>query len=133
MLHRFRLESKKKSKTQSVTSQIEQGIESDNVHIGPSDHVPWLDDRKLAFVRLEGRAFGDVPLNLEYKLEVWDSPNSAGVIIDAVRAAKIALDRGIAGPVTSASSYFMKSPPEQYGDDVCRDLVEKFILGEVAR
>jgi myo-inositol-1-phosphate synthase len=103
------------------------------VHIGPSDHVPWLDDRKMAYVRLEGRAFGDVPLNLEYKLEVWDSPNSAGVIIDAVRAAKIALDRGIGGPVTSASSYFMKSPPEQYGDDVCRDLVEKFIRGEVAR
>src|SRR5438445_2308018 len=136
MLERERLESKKISKTQAVTSNIETGPlagkKSDrNVHIGPSDYVAWLDDRKWAYVRLEGRAFGDVPLNLEYKLEVWDSPNSAGVIIDAVRAAKIALDRGIGGPVTSASSYFMKSPPEQYGDDVCRDLVEKFIVGEV--
>ena len=133
MLERKRLQSKKISKTQAVTSQIPHEMERAAVHIGPSDHVPWLDDRKMAYVRLEGRAFGDVPLNLEYKLEVWDSPNSAGVIIDAVRAAKIALDRGIGGPVTSASSYFMKSPPEQYGDDVCRDLVEKFILGEVAR
>jgi myo-inositol-1-phosphate synthase len=133
MLERKRLQSKKISKTQAVTSQIPHEMERAAVHIGPSDHVPWLDDRKMAYVRLEGRAFGDVPLSLEYKLEVWDSPNSAGVIIDAVRAAKIALDRGIAGPVTSASSYFMKSPPEQYGDDVCRDLVEKFILGEVAR
>ena len=133
MLERSRLQSKKISKTQAVTSQVPHEMERAAVHIGPSDHVPWLDDRKMAYVRLEGRAFGDVPLNLEYKLEVWDSPNSAGVIIDAVRAAKIALDRGIAGPVTSASSYFMKSPPEQYGDDVCRDLVEKFILGEVAR
>src|SRR2546421_6493010 len=133
MLERKRLQSKKISKTQSVTSQVPHEMEKADVHIGPSDHVPWLDDRKWAYVRLEGRAFGDVPLNMEYKLEVWDSPNSAGVIIDAVRAAKIALDRGLAGPVTSASSYFMKSPPEQYGDDVCRDLVEKFILGEVAR
>ena len=133
MLERKRLQSKKISKTQAVTSQIPHEMERAAVHIGPSDHVPWLDDRKMAYVRLEGRAFGDVPLNLEYKLEVWDSPNSAGVIIDAVRAAKIALDRGIGGPVTSASSYFMKSPPEQYGDDVCRDLVEKFIIGEVAR
>jgi len=133
MLERKRLQSKKISKTRAVTSQIPHEMERAAVHIGPSDYVPWLDDRKMAYVRLEGRAFGDVPLNLEYKLEVWDSPNSAGVIIDAVRAAKIALDRGIAGPVTSPSSYFMKSPPEQYGDDVCRDLVEKFILGEVAR
>jgi myo-inositol-1-phosphate synthase len=133
MLERKRLQSKKISKTQAVTSQIPHEMERASVHIGPSDHVPWLDDRKMAYVRLEGRSFGDVPLNLEYKLEVWDSPNSAGVIIDAVRAAKIALDRGIGGPVTSASSYFMKSPPEQYGDDVCRDLVEKFILGEVDR
>jgi myo-inositol-1-phosphate synthase len=132
MLERSRLQSKKISKTRAVTSQIPHEMERASVHIGPSDHVPWLEDRKMAYVRLEGRAFGDVPLSLEYKLEVWDSPNSAGVIIDAVRAAKIALDRGIAGPVTSASSYFMKSPPEQYGDDVCRDLVEKFILGEVA-
>jgi myo-inositol-1-phosphate synthase len=103
------------------------------VHIGPSDHVPWLDDRKWAYVRLEGRAFGDVPLSLEYKLEVWDSPNSAGVIIDAIRAAKIALDRGIGGPLLSAASYFMKSPPEQYADDDARDAVEKFIRGEVDR
>src|SRR6202034_258703 len=131
MLERKRLQSKKISKTQSVTSQISHEMERAAVHIGPSDHVPWLDDRKFAYVRLEGRASGDVPLSLEYKLEVWDSPNSAGVIIDAVRAAKIAADRGIGGPVTSASSYFMKSPPEQYGDDVCRDLVEKFIAAEV--
>src|SRR6516165_5537178 len=133
MLERERLESKKISKTQAVTSNLQREFKTKDVHIGPSDHVGWLDERKWAYVRLEGRAFGDVPLNLEYKLEVWDSPNSAGVIIDAVRAAKIALDRGVAGPVTSASSYFMKSPPEQYGDDVCRDLVEKFIVGEVAR
>src|ERR1700759_3319827 len=133
MLERTRLKSKKISKTQSVTSQIPHEMAGADVHIGPSDHVPWLDDRKLAFVRLEGRAFGDVPLSLEYKLEVWDSPNSAGVIIDALRAAKIAQDRGIGGPITSASSYFMKSPPEQFGDDVCRDLVEKFIRGEVER
>ena len=118
MLERKRLQSKKISKTQAGTSQIPHEMERATVHIGPSDHVPWLDDKKMAYVRLEGRAFGDVPLNLEYKLEVWDSPNSAGVIIDAVRAAKIALERGIGGPVTSASSYFMKSPPEQYGDDV---------------
>jgi myo-inositol-1-phosphate synthase len=133
MLERSRLKSKKISKTQAVTSQIPHEMARADVHIGPSDHVPWLDDRKFAYVRLEGKAFGDVPLNLEYKLEVWDSPNSAGVIIDAVRAAKIALDRGIGGPLTSASSYFMKSPPEQFGDDVCRDLVEKFIAGEVDR
>jgi myo-inositol-1-phosphate synthase len=130
MLERTRLQSKKISKTQSVTSQIPHEMAKADVHIGPSDHVPWLSDRKFAFVRLEGKTFGDVPLNLEYKLEVWDSPNSAGVIIDAVRAAKIAKDRGIGGPVISASSYFMKSPPEQFGDDVCRDLVEKFIVGE---
>jgi len=133
MLERSRLQSKKISKTQAVTSQIPHEMERAAVHIGPSDHVPWLDDRKMAYVRLEGKAFGDVPLNLEYKLEVWDSPNSAGVIIDAVRAAKIAKDRGIGGPMLSASSYFMKSPPEQYGDDVARDLVEKFIRGEVDR
>jgi myo-inositol-1-phosphate synthase len=133
MLERTRLQSKKISKTQSVTSQIPHEMSKADVHIGPSDHVPWLDDRKLAFVRLEGRSFGDVPLSLEYKLEVWDSPNSAGVIIDALRACKIAKDRGIGGPVTSASSYFMKSPPEQFGDDTCRDLVESFIKGEVAR
>jgi myo-inositol-1-phosphate synthase len=134
MLERTRLQSKKISKTQSVTSQIPHAIDRGAaVHIGPSDHVPWLDDKKLAFVRLEGKAFGDVPLNLEYRLEVWDSPNSAGVIIDAVRAAKIARDRGVGGPILSAASYFMKSPPEQYGDDVARDLVDKFIRGEVER
>jgi len=131
MLERDRLESKKISKTQSVTSQVDHDLGKDNVHIGPSDYVAWLDDRKWAYVRLEGRAFGDAPLNLEYKLEVWDSPNSAGVIIDAVRAAKIALDRGIGGPILSASSYFMKSPPVQYADDVARDAVEKFIKGEI--
>jgi myo-inositol-1-phosphate synthase len=133
MLERKRLVSKKISKTQSVTSQIPHEMEKAAVHIGPSDHVPWLDDRKMAYVRLEGRSFGDVPLNLEYKLEVWDSPNSAGIIIDAIRAAKIAKDRGIGGPVLSAASYFMKSPPEQYGDDVARDLVEQFIRGEIER
>ncbi|WP_020574639.1 inositol-3-phosphate synthase [Actinopolymorpha alba] len=133
MLERDRLESKKISKTQSVTSQIPHELEKRNVHVGPSDHVPWLDDRKWAYVRLEGRAFGDVPLSLEYKLEVWDSPNSAGIIIDAIRAAKIAKDRGIGGPILSASSYFMKSPPIQYSDDQARDLVEKFISGEVER
>jgi myo-inositol-1-phosphate synthase len=133
MLERERLESKKISKTQAVTSQLSHDIGKSNVHIGPSDYVSWLDDRKWAYVRLEGRAFGDVPLNLEYKLEVWDSPNSAGVIIDAVRCAKIALDRGIGGPILSASSYFMKSPPVQYFDDEARDAVEKFIAGEVDR
>jgi myo-inositol-1-phosphate synthase len=133
MLERERLESKKISKTQAVTSNIHAELGSRNVHIGPSDYVEWLDDRKWAYVRLEGRAFGDVPLNLEYKLEVWDSPNSAGIIIDAIRAAKIAKDRGIGGPVLSAASYFMKSPPQQYNDDVARDLVEKFINGEADR
>ena len=133
MLERKRLVSKKVSKTQSVTSQIPHEMEKAAVHIGPSDHVPWLDDRKWAYIRLEGRAFGDVPLNLEYKLEVWDSPNSAGVIIDAIRAAKIAKDRGIGGPILSAASYFMKSPPEQYGDETARDLVEQFIRGDVER
>ncbi|WP_055557794.1 inositol-3-phosphate synthase [Streptomyces sp. NBRC 110028] len=129
MLERKRLASKKTSKTQAVTSQVDRGIEKKNVHIGPSDHVPWLDDRKWAYVRLEGRAFGDVPLSLEYKLEVWDSPNSAGVVIDAVRAAKIALDRGISGPLAAPSSYFMKSPPEQYRDSEAYDAVEAFIAG----
>jgi myo-inositol-1-phosphate synthase len=133
MLERERLESKKVSKTQAVTSQLTDQIAPRNVHIGPSDYVAWLDDRKWAFIRLEGRNFGDVPLSLEYKLEVWDSPNSAGIVIDAVRAAKIAKDRGIGGPILSASSYFMKSPPEQYSDDVCRDLVERFIAGEIER
>jgi myo-inositol-1-phosphate synthase len=129
MLERERLESKKISKTQSVTSQLQGEISPRNVHIGPSDYVAWLDDRKWAFVRLEGRNFGDVPLSLEYKLEVWDSPNSAGIIIDAIRAAKIARDRGIGGPLLAASSYFMKSPPVQYSDDEARDAVEAFIHG----
>ncbi|OEU90761.1 inositol-3-phosphate synthase [Streptomyces abyssalis] len=134
MLERDRLESKKISKTQAVTSQIrDRELGADNVHIGPSDYVAWLDDRKWAYVRLEGRAFGDVPLNLEYKLEVWDSPNSAGVIIDALRAAKIAKDRGIGGPILSASSYFMKSPPVQYYDDEARELVQAFIDGKTER
>jgi myo-inositol-1-phosphate synthase len=133
MLERERLMSKKISKTQSVTSQIPHEMEKGTVHIGPSDHVPFLDDRKWAYIRLEGKAFGDVPLNAELKLEVWDSPNSAGIIIDAVRAAKIALDRGIGGPILSASSYFMKSPPEQYSDDEARRAVEEFIRGERER
>ena len=133
MLERDRLESKKVSKTQAVTSNVNHDMGKRNVHIGPSDYVQWLDDRKWAYVRLEGRAFGDVPLNLEYKLEVWDSPNSAGVIIDAVRCAKIALDRGIGGPLLSPASYFMKSPPEQYADDIAKEKVEQFIRGEVER
>jgi myo-inositol-1-phosphate synthase len=129
MLERSRLESKKISKTQAVTSNLQREFNTKDVHIGPSDHVGWLDDRKWAYVRLEGRAFGDVPLNLEYKLEVWDSPNSAGVIIDAVRAAKIAKDRGIGGPVVAASAYLMKSPPKQLPDDVARAELETFIEG----
>ncbi len=133
MLERERLESKKISKTQSVTSQLGRDIGARNVHIGPSDYVAWLDDRKWAFVRLEGRAFGDAPLNMEYKLEVWDSPNSAGVIIDALRAAKIAKDRGIGGPILSASSYFMKSPPVQYNDSEAKQAVADFIDGTVER
>jgi myo-inositol-1-phosphate synthase len=133
MLERDRLESKKISKTQSVTSQLDYELGAKNVHIGPSDHIPWLDDRKWAYVRLEGRAFGDVPLNLEYKLEVWDSPNSAGVIIDALRCAKIALDRKIGGPLLSPSSYFMKSPPVQYTDEQAFQKVEQFIDGSIER
>ncbi|KRE64278.1 MULTISPECIES: inositol-3-phosphate synthase [unclassified Arthrobacter] len=133
MLERDRLESKKISKTQAVTSNVEAELAAKDVHIGPSDYVQWLDDRKWAFVRLEGRNFGDAPVSLEYKLEVWDSPNSAGVIIDAVRAAKIGLDRGIGGPLLSASSYFMKSPPEQFNDDLAREKVEAFIRGDVER
>jgi myo-inositol-1-phosphate synthase len=129
MLERSRLESKKISKTQAVTSNLQREFNTKDVHIGPSDHVGWLDDRKWAYVRLEGRAFGDVPLNLEYKLEVWDSPNSAGVIIDAVRAAKIAKDRGIGGPVVAASAYLMKSPPKQLPDDIARTQLETFIEG----
>jgi myo-inositol-1-phosphate synthase len=126
MLERSRLKSKKISKTQSVTSQLDRAIEADNVHIGPSDHVPWLDDRKWCYIRMEGRNFGDVPLNLELKLEVWDSPNSAGVIIDAVRCAKLALDRGVGGPLLGPSAYFMKSPPVQYRDEEAREMVQEF-------
>ncbi|WP_454778636.1 inositol-3-phosphate synthase [Georgenia muralis] len=133
MLERDRLESKKISKTQAVTSNLQHDLGAKNVHIGPSDYVQWLDDRKWAYVRLEGRAFGEAPINLEYKLEVWDSPNSAGIIIDAVRAAKIAMDRGIGGPLLSAASYFMKSPPEQRPDDLARESVEAFISGDLER
>jgi myo-inositol-1-phosphate synthase len=131
MLERSRLVSKKISKTQSVTSQVPHEMAKSDVHIGPSDYVPWLDDRKWAYIRLEGRAFGDVPLNAELKLEVWDSPNSAGVIIDAIRAAKIALDRKIGGPILSVSSYLMKSPPVQYSDHDAHAAVEAFIQGTV--
>jgi myo-inositol-1-phosphate synthase len=127
MLERDRLESKKISKTQAVTSQIPYKIDEENVHVGPSDYVPWLKDRKFAFIRLEGRTFGDVPLNIELKMEVWDSPNSAGVVIDALRACKIALDAGLAGEIVEPSSYFMKSPPVQFPDDMARQKVEEFI------
>ncbi|MGC4190783.1 MAG: inositol-3-phosphate synthase [Thermomicrobiales bacterium] len=127
MLERDRLESKKISKTQAVTSQMDYGVGPENVHVGPSDHVPWLEDRKWAHIRLEGTTFGDVPLNVEMKLEVWDSPNSAGVVIDAIRCAKLALNHGIGGALLAPSSYFMKSPPEQYHDDIARDRLEEFI------
>ncbi len=130
MLDRDRLESKKISKTQAVTSQLEiSNMSADDIHIGPSDHVPWLQDRKWCYIRMEGRNFGDVPLNLELKLEVWDSPNSGGVIIDAVRCAKVALDRGIGGPIIGPSAYFMKSPPVQFHDDVAHVMVEEFAAG----
>jgi myo-inositol-1-phosphate synthase len=127
MLERSRLESKKISKTQAVTSNIAAHLPADDVHIGPSDHVPWLTDRKFAYVRLEGRGFGNAPTSLEYKLEVWDSPNSAGVVIDAIRAAKIALDAGQGGPLEAASAYFMKSPSVQYPDPLAREMLEAFI------
>lgn len=130
MLERERLESKKISKTGAVTSLIPYEMPSDNVHVGPSDYVPWLTDRKWCYIRMEGTTFGDVPLNVEAKLEVWDSPNSAGVIIDAVRCAKLALDRGLSGPIVGPSSYFFKTPPRQFNDNVCRDLTEAFIKGE---
>ncbi len=133
MLQRDRLESKKISKTQAVTSNMIDGLDEHDVHIGPSDHIAWLDDRKWAYVRLEGRNFGDAPISLEYKLEVWDSPNSAGIVIDAIRACKIALDRGVGGPILSPSSYFMKSPPEQRPDDLAHESVEEFIRGERER
>ena len=132
MLERDRLMSKKISKTRSVTSQLDYDVGAENVHIGPSDYVPWLNDRKWAYIRLEGRSFGDVPLNVELKLEVHDSPNSAGIVIDAVRCAKLALDRGIGGALEGPSSYFMKSPPVQYSDNEARQLVEEFIRGDKA-
>ena len=127
MLERPRLESKKISKTQSVTSNISATLDPHDIHIGPSDHIPWLDDRKLAFVRLEAHGFGNSPVSMEYKLEVWDSPNSAGVVIDAIRAAKMGLDAGLAGPLEAASAYFMKSPAKQYPDSVARQMLEQFI------
>jgi myo-inositol-1-phosphate synthase len=129
MLERERLTSKKISKTQSVQSQLRTGLDKGNIHIGPSDYVPWLDDRKWAHIRLEGSEFGNVPLSLELKLEVWDSPNSAGIVIDAVRCARLAMDRGVAGPLIGPSAYFMKSPPVQFSDDAAREMVEEFILG----
>lgn len=130
MLERERLESKKISKTNAVTSQLDYAMPEEDVHVGPSDYVPWLGDRKWAYIRMEGTTFGDVPLNVELKLEVWDSPNSAGVVIDAVRCAKLALDRGIGGALYAPSSYFMKTPPKQYTDYEARDFTERFIRGE---
>ena len=130
MLERERLESKKISKTNAVTSMLPYQIGEDNVHVGPSDYVPWLTDRKWCHIRMEGTTFGEVPLNVETKLEVWDSPNSAGVMIDAVRCAKLALDRGIAGPLIGPSSYFMKTPPKQFKDEVAREMTERFISGQ---
>jgi myo-inositol-1-phosphate synthase len=132
MLERERLTSKKLSKTRSVQSQLRESLPADDIHIGPSDHVPWLEDRKWAQIRLEGQSFGDVPLTVELKLEVWDSPNSAGVAIDAIRCAKVAMDRGISGPLMGPSAYFMKSPPVQFSDDAAREMVEGFILGNGA-
>ncbi len=130
MLERERLQSKKISKTNSVKSQLDYDIAPENIHVGPSDYVPWLTDRKWCYIRMEGRTFGDVPLNLELKLEVWDSPNSAGVVVDAIRCAKLALDRGMSGAIAAPSSYFMKSPPVQYTDQVAHDMVEAFIQGK---
>ncbi len=130
MLERERLESKKISKTNAVTSQLDYDLGDENVHIGPSDYVPWLTDRKWAYIRVEGRTFGDVPLNAELKLEVWDSPNSAGVVIDAVRMVKLALDRGLSGTLEGPSAYLMKSPPIQHPDDVAHDMTEAFIRGD---
>jgi myo-inositol-1-phosphate synthase len=130
MLERERLVSKKISKTGAVTSQMENAIDPDSIHVGPSDHVPWLQDRKWCYVRMEARGFGGAPISLEAKLEVWDSPNSAGVVVDAIRCAKLALDRGIGGAVAGPSAYFMKSPPKQFTDDVAREMVEAFIAGD---
>jgi myo-inositol-1-phosphate synthase len=130
MLERERLESKRTSKTEAVTSQLDYKMEPGNIHIGPSDYVPWLGDRKFCYIRMEGRTFGDVPLNIELKLEVWDSPNSAGVVVDAIRCCKLAMDRGISGELIGPSAYFMKSPPVQYKDDEAKRMVEEFIAGE---
>ena len=130
MLERERLESKKISKTNAVTSQLDYKLTPEDIHVGPSDHVPWLDDRKFCHIRMEGRTFGDVPLNLEMKLEVWDSPNSAGVVIDAIRCCKLAMDKGLSGSLVAPSAYFMKSPPIQYTDDEARRMVEEFIAGD---
>jgi myo-inositol-1-phosphate synthase len=130
MLERERLESKKISKTDAVVSQLSHSIDKDDIHIGPSDYVPWLNDRKWAYIRLEGREFGDVPINIEFKLEVWDSPNSAGIVIDAIRCCKLAMDRGMSGALLGPSAYFMKSPPVQYSDEVARQMVEDFIAAK---
>jgi myo-inositol-1-phosphate synthase len=130
MLERERLESKKISKTNSVTSQLDYKLDPNDIHVGPSDYVPWLLDRKFCHIRMEGRTFGDVPLNVEVKLEVWDSPNSAGVVIDAIRCCKLALDRGLKGALEAPSSYFMKSPPVQYSDDEAHHKLEEYITGE---
>ena len=130
MLERDRLQSKKVSKTQSVTSQLDYDLGAENIHVGPSDYVPWMEDRKWCYIRMEGRTFGDVPLNLELKLEVWDSPNSAGVVVDAIRCCKLALDRGISGALVAPSAYFMKSPPVQYTDEEAHRMVESYIAGE---
>ena len=132
MLERERLMSKKESKTNAVTSQLDYDLGERNIHVGPSDYVPWLDDKKFCYIRMEGRTFGDVPLNLEMKLEVWDSPNSAGVVVDAIRCCRIAKDRGIKGALTAPSAYFMKSPPRQYTDDEAYEMVESFIRGDEA-
>ena len=132
MLERERLESKKISKTGAVTSMIPYDIGKNNIHVGPSDYVPWLTDRKFCYIKMEGTTFGEVPLNLEAKLEVWDSPNSAGVMIDAIRCAKIALDRGLSGPIVGPSSYFFKTPPKQFRDSICRDMVEAYIKGDAS-
>ena len=130
MLERERLESKKISKTGAVTSMLPYKLPEENIHVGPSDYVPWLTDRKWCYVRMEGTTFGEVPLNLEAKLEVWDSPNSAGVVIDAVRCVKLALDRGIGGPLIAPASYFMKTPPKQFRDSICKEMAEAYIRGE---
>src|SRR5687767_2193788 len=133
MLERERLESKKISKTNAVTSMLDYPLDPDDVHVGPSDYVPWLLDRKWCYIRMEGTTFGDVPLNVELKLEVWDSPNSAGIVVDAIRCAKLALDRKLGGTIVAPASYFMKSPPQQIPDDEARDAVESFIAGTDAR